>query len=88
MSASEAQLPLQPVEEPIICSPYAEPAAHWLYDTGTGMPSQIEGRREAGYWFKTERAGSAQQALFAEEERDDLPLVNVLRADVRRWPRC
>ena len=88
MSASEAQLPLQPVEEPIICSPYAEPAAHWLYDTGTGLPSQIEGRREAGYWFKSERAGSAQQALFAEEERDDLPLVNVLRADVRRWRRA
>ena len=90
MSASDTdtQLPLQPVEEPIICSPYAEPAAHWLYDTGTGLPSKIEGRREAGYWFKTERAGSAQQALFAEEERDDLPLVNVLRADVRRWRRA
>ena len=92
MSASDTdtdtQVPLQPVEEPIICSPYAEPAAHWLYDTGTGLPSKIEGRREAGYWFKTERAGSAQQALFAEEERDDLPLVNVLRADVRRWRRA
>ena len=90
MSASDTdtQLPLQPVEEPIICSPYAEPAAHWLYDTGTGLPSKIEGRREAGYWFKSERAGSAQQALFAEEERDDLPLVNVLRADVRRWRRA
>jgi type III restriction enzyme len=26
-----------------------------------------------------------QMGLFAEEERDDLPLVNVLREDVRRW---
>ena len=82
---AEARAPLQPVEEPIICSPYREPEAYWLYDTGTGMPSKVEGRREAGYWYKTERAGSAQQALFAEEERDDLPLVNVLRGDVRRW---
>ena len=85
---AEAQVPLQPVEEPIICSPYGEPEAYWLYDTGTGMPSKIEGRREAGYWYKTERAGSAQRGLFAEEERDDLPLVNVLRGDVRRWRRA
>ena len=88
MSAGDGQLPLQPVEQPIICSPYEEPSAYWLYDTGTGIPSKIQGRREAGYWFKSERAGSAQQSLLAEEERDDLPLVNVLRDDVRRWRRA
>src|SRR5207302_1182601 len=43
------------------------------------------GRRPASYWFKTERTGSAQMSLLAEEERDDLPLVNALRDDVRRW---
>ena len=82
---ADTQLPLQPVEEPIICSPYAEPDAHWLYDTRTGIPARNPGRRDAGYWFKTERTGSAQRSLLAEEERDDLPLVNVLRDDVRRW---
>ena len=82
---AEAQLPLQPVEEPIICSPYAEPDAHWLYDTRTGVPVKEPGRRDAGYWFKTERAGSVQRSLLTEEERDDLPLVNELRDDVRRW---
>ena len=82
---ADVQLPLQPVEEPIICSPYTEPDAYWLYDTRTGVPAKNPGRREAGYWFKTERVGSAQRSLLAEEERDDLPLVNELRDDVRRW---
>ncbi|WP_216919715.1 BPTD_3080 family restriction endonuclease [Synechococcus sp. CCAP 1479/9] len=82
---SEQQIPIQPVENPILCSPYAEPEQHWLYDTKTGIPSKAPGRRPASYWFKTERTGSAQLSLLSEEERDDLPLVNALRDDVRRW---
>jgi type III restriction enzyme len=82
---AETPIPIQPVESPILCSPYEEPEIHWLYDTRTGIPSKTPGRRPASYWFKTERTGSAQMGLFAEEERDDLPLVNVLREDVRRW---
>lgn len=78
-------IPIQPVENPILCSPYREPDQHWLYDTTTGVPSKAPGRRPASYWFKTERTGGAQRDLFAEEERDDLPLVNALREDVKRW---
>ena len=81
----EGSIPIQPVEEPILCSPYEEPGQHWLYDTKTGRPSKVPSRREASYWFRTERTGSAQRSLLAEEERDDLPLVNALREDVRRW---
>jgi type III restriction enzyme len=81
----EEQIPIQPVDNPILCSPYTEPDQHWLYDTRTGIPSKTPGRRPASYWFKTERTGGAQRDLFAEEERDDLPLVNALRDDVRRW---
>ena len=81
----EIQIPIQPVEDPILCSPYEEPGLHWLYDTKTGRPSKIQARREASYWYKSERTGSAQRSLLAEEERDDLPLVNALRDDVRRW---
>ena len=84
MSGSDT-IPIQPVENPILCSPYSEPEQHWLYDTRTGIPSKNPGRRPASYWFKTERTGSAQMSLLAEEERDDLPLVNALRDDVRRW---
>lgn len=81
----EAPIPVQPVEDPILCSPYEKPDAHWLYDTRTGVPSKAPGRRPASYWYKNERTGSAQLDLLAEEERDDLPLVNALRADVERW---
>lgn len=81
----EIQIPIQPVENPILCSPYKEPDQHWFYDTKTGVPTKTPGRRPASYWFKTERTGSAQMSLLAEEERDDLPLVNALRDDVRRW---
>ena len=80
----ENNTPVQPVENPIICKPYEEPRAHWKYDK-TGTPQRIDTRRDAGYWYKTIRTGSAQGELFAEEERDDLPLVNRVRADVKRW---
>ncbi len=82
---NQDQLPIQPVEQPILCSPYEEPTAHWVYDTQTGEASENPGRRKAGYWYKTERTGSDQLSLFQEEQRDDLPLVNALRDDVRRW---
>lgn len=80
-------LPVQPIEKPIICNPYEEPRDHWIYDKETGAASRAGGRRPASYWYKTERTGSAQLTLtgLAEEERDDLPLVNALREDVRRW---
>ena len=87
MNQNQLDIPIQPVERPILCSPYEEPDAHWVYDTETGEASQQRGRREAGYWYKTERTGTEQlQMRFVqEEERDDLPMVNALRADVKRW---
>ena len=84
LNVAEA-VPIQPVEDPILCSPYAAPDQHWLYDTKTGLPQKVPTRRDAGYWYKTERTGSQQMQLLAEEERDDLPLVNALREDVRNW---
>ena len=87
MNKNQLEIPIQPVEQPILCSPYEEPNAHWNYDTQTGEAVKNPGRREAGYWFKTERTGSEQQQMqfIQEEERDDLPIVNALRADVKRW---
>ena len=82
---AETAVPIRPVENPILCSPYNEPDQHWLYDTRTGLPQKIPHRREASYWYRTERTGSRQLQLLAEEERDDLPLVNALRADVKAW---
>ncbi len=85
LTPNQPYLPIQPVNKPILCSPYEEPSEHWVYDRATGEPSRMSGRRPASYWYKTQRTGSAQAELFAEEERDDLPLVNALREDVKRW---
>lgn len=82
------QQPIQAVPDPILCSPYREPTEHWVYPTGEQAdrrPYRQKGRRPASYWFKTARTGEAQRQLFQEENRDDLPLVNKLREDVRRW---
>jgi len=86
MSAqNQQQLPIQPVNKPILCSPFEEPQEHWFYDKTTGEATRVPQRRPASYWYKTERTSGGQAQLFAEEERDDLPLVNALREDVKRW---
>jgi len=76
--------PTQAVPDPVINKPYEEPKQHWRYGKD-GVPSIVAERRRASYWYKTNRTGAAQQDLLAEEESDDLPLVNRLREDVRRW---
>ena len=67
MNQNQLEIPIQPVEQPILCSPYNEPEAHWVYDTKTGEANKHPGRREAGYWYKTQRTGSrtAKDALYS-----------------------
>jgi len=80
-------LPIRPVEKPILCNPYVEPTAHWVYERETGEATKLEGRRRAGYWFKSDRVSGSQMALptMEEEQFDELPVVNRLRNDVKRW---
>jgi type III restriction enzyme len=87
MPVEQQQLAIQPVNRPILCNPWRVPDKHWVYDLTTGEAREDAGRRQAGYWYKTKRTGSAQLQLagFAEENFDDLPLVNLLREDVSRW---
>jgi type III restriction enzyme len=87
MKNDQMDLPIQPVKKPILCNPYKEPTSHWVYNTATGEASEMQGRRPASYWYKTQRTGSAQLKMkfMAEEERDDLPLVNLLREDAKKW---
>lgn len=74
---------IQPVERPILNSPYVEPTQYWVYDQQ--QPRVAPGRRPAGYYYKIKRTVTQQQSLFAEEQREDLVLVNHLREDVKRW---
>ncbi len=75
---------VRPVDRPIICTPFDEPKQHWFYRTN-GEPIINSFRRPASYWYKTKKAYTSQTSLFATEESDELPLVNFLRDDVRRW---
>ncbi|HEX4166800.1 MAG TPA: DEAD/DEAH box helicase family protein, partial [Bryobacteraceae bacterium] len=75
--------PTQAVPEPILNTPYEEPTRHWIYRDG--FPDRINGRRPASYWYTSKKLGTRQQDLLAEEERDELELVNRLRVDVKRW---
>jgi type III restriction enzyme len=84
-NGGQQEIPIQPVSKPILCNPYEEPTKHWVYDAATGEAFEMKPRRPASYWYKTERTGTAQTQMFAEEERDDLPLVNALREDVKKW---
>jgi type III restriction enzyme len=80
--------PIQAVPDPILCSPYEEPQKYWKYpdeQQADRRPYVVPGRRQAGYHYKRKRTGDVQANLFMEENWDDLPLVNRLRDDVRRW---
>ena len=58
MNQDQLEIPIQPVERPILCNPYEEPDAHWVYDTETGeAKSSNRAGATAGYWYKTQRTG-------------------------------
>jgi type III restriction enzyme len=74
------------VDEPIINSPFEEPSQYWLYDSITGQPHKVPGRRPAHYYFRSRRqADSAQISLFADEEMVELESVNKIREHVKQW---
>jgi type III restriction enzyme len=75
--------PTQAVPQPILNSPYEKPGRHWIYRDG--VPQEANDRRPASYYYTSKKVGAGQQDLLAEEERDDLELVNRLRKDVERW---
>ena len=79
-------VPMQPVDKPIICNPYLEPTAYWVYHPETGQPRLAPGRRPAGHWYRDESTAKGEQAvMLAEESFVPLEQVNRLRSDVKRW---
>ena len=85
-SRHQQELPIQPVNSPVICSPYYEPSSYWNYKEN-GEAEELPGRRHSHYWYKNEEVKQrrVQADLFASEQTDELILVNMLRNDVRRW---
>jgi len=48
-------MPDYEVPEPILNSPYEEPATHWNIEEGA-EPEKRPGRRQAGYWYRDPKA--------------------------------
>jgi type III restriction enzyme len=69
------------VDNPILNSPFEEPARYWAYEEG--QPVLKAGRRPAGYYLKARTRGP-QMSLF-EEEFVPLELVNTIRKRVKSW---
>jgi len=69
------------VDNPILNSPFEEPARHWAYEEG--QPVLKEGRRPAGYYLKPRTRGP-QMSLF-EEVFVPLEQVNTIRERVKAW---
>jgi hypothetical protein len=81
----QTELPVTPaVEQPILNSPYYEPEEHWGY----GKASRMPGRRPATYFWTTQRTGSEQlqmEGITSDYGAEDMPIVNALREDVKKW---
>ncbi len=69
------------VDNPIINSPFDEPARYWVYEEG--HPVLKQGRRPAGYYLKARTRG--QQMALLEEGFIPLEQVNTIRERVKAW---
>jgi len=69
------------VDNPILNSPFEEPAGHWTYEEG--QPVVKEGRRPAGYYLRPRTRGP--QMAMLEEEFVPLEQVNTIRERVKAW---
>lgn len=86
-------VPVSEVPEPIINSPYAEPAHHWQVEVGKS-PVKAEGRRPAYYFYRvpegagTGRKNKKQGELLGSTdigEQEELGQVNLIRQKLRDW---
>ena len=69
------------VNNPILNSPFEEPARYWAYEAG--QPVIKEGRRPAGYYLKARTRGP--QKAILEEEFVLMDLVNTIRERIKAW---
>ncbi|WP_408998394.1 BPTD_3080 family restriction endonuclease [Syntrophus buswellii] len=72
------------VNQPILNSPYDEPAEHWYIEEGL-QPERRKGRRKAGYFYRDPKAPSSDVIQEARGMWLELALVNQIRALVKEW---
>jgi len=72
------------VPQPILCSPYEEPAKHWIVYRDR-PPELAEGRRKASYHWRDPKAPPLPGGKPAPPFTIELKLVNLLRERVKAW---
>ena len=72
------------VEQPILNSPYDEPAEHWHIDEGK-PPERRPGRRPAGYFYRDPTAPPTEGEHEARGQWVELALVNLIRQRLKEW---
>src|SRR5436309_2807089 len=72
------------VEQPILNSPYEEPAEHWHIEEGQ-QPERRPGRRPAGYFYRDPKAPLTEGEHEARGQWVELALVNLIRQRVKEW---
>jgi type III restriction enzyme len=72
------------VPEPILNSPFIEPAHHWRLEEGQ-PPEKLPGRREAGYFYRDPRAPQSEGEHEARGRWEPLVLVNRIREQLKAW---
>jgi hypothetical protein len=81
---SGASKPQFEVPQPIICSPFDEPAAHWHLEEGT-PPARRPGRRPSTYYYPGEKPHAADQSGAPTGTAIELPLVNLIPGRLTDW---
>ncbi|MGH2555003.1 MAG: restriction endonuclease, partial [Actinomycetota bacterium] len=71
------------VDEPILNSPFQEPAEHWVIEEGK-PPERRAGRRPAGYFYRDPGVPMTGDE-FTRGDWVELGLVNLIRQRVAEW---
>jgi len=72
------------VEQPILNSPFEEPAEHWQIEEGQA-PKRLATRRRAGYFYRDPKAPLPEPGEPARGAWQELELVNLIRERVEQW---
>jgi type III restriction enzyme len=72
------------VDQPILNSPFEEPAEHWRIQEGTA-PKREPGRRAAGYFYRDPKAPPPEAGAPSRGEWEELELVNLIRERLAAW---
>ncbi len=72
------------VAQPILNSPFEEPAEHWHLAEGE-EPERRKGRRPAGYFYRDPRAPVLDGQHAARGDWKELDLVNLIRRRLGEW---